>query len=371
MQRRSWLVLGAVAAIAAMGAVYLTAGDLLTRDRDGGAAAQRAPRALPVQVTEVATRPVRVTAETVGTLVARNEVELTTDAEGLIEEITFEEGQRVEEGELLVALDAQEERAELEAARARRDEISRELERARNLRTSDFATEARVDELEAQLAEAEAEVNVAEAHLAERRIRAPFDGLVGLREVSPGALMMPGTVVTTLSMIDPIELSFDLPAEHLSRLEVGQTVLATSDTLGDEAKKGQISVVDPDVDPATRTVTVEAELPNPEGDLVPGMFVGVEVVLETRPEALVVPEEALLRRGDDTYAFVVGEDGTVTRRGVRTGEHEDGEVEVTEGLRAGERIVVAGLQKIRDGQKVRPMPAGGESGAPQSGGGTS
>jgi len=323
MRTRTRIGLGVLALLLAAGGAWQIAGERIVRGLTGqptpAAAEPQDGQAMPVRVAEVERRPLRITAETVGTLEAEDEVDLTTDARGIVETVNFEEGEPVEPGTLLVALDSEEERAELEAARARRDEIARELERARTLETRDYATEARVDELQAQLAEAKAEVRIAEAHLDERRIEAPFAGLTGLRRVSPGALIEPGTAVTTLTRIDPIELVFDLPAEFLPRLEPGQTVLARSDAPADRPIEGHLTVIDPDVDPATRTVTLEAELPNADGRLLPGMFMDVEVVLEELPKAVVVPEEAILRRGGAAYVFVVGPDDTVQRREVTTG----------------------------------------------------
>lgn len=360
MRKRTWIGLGALALLLAAGAAYHLGGDRLVGAVTGEsapAAEQRGERAAPVRVTEVRQKSIRITAETIGTLEAKEELQVTTDAPGIVEEIDFEEGERVEQGELLVALDAAQERARLEAARARRDEIARQLERARTLETSEYATEARVDELEAQLAEAEAEVEIARENLDDRRIEAPFSGLVGLRLVSPGALIEPGTAVTTLTRVDPIEVQFDLPAEFRPRLEVGQTVLASSDAVTDGPARGRLDVIDPDIDPATRTITLEAALPNGENRLLPGMLMDVEVVLEELPDAVVIPEEAILRRGGAAYVFVVGSDDTVQRREVTTGEHRGDEVQVTDGLDGGERIVTAGLQTLRQGQKVRPQAA--------------
>ena len=349
-------LIGGAAALAAI-AVWYAAGDQLLRlaGADGQSDRASEQRAVPVQAAQVRRGEILVTAETTGELRARDSVRLTTDARGLVRDVTFEEGERVTEGDVLVRLDSEEEQAELMAAQARRDEIALQLARARELAAEDFATEARVDELEAQLAEARAAVAVAEAHLAERTIEAPFTGWIGLRLVSEGALVTPGTAIARLWSIDPIDLGFRVPADLLPHLEVGQTVIARGPALPDGRIEGEVRVIEGAVDQATRTVALEAAFANPEGRLRPGTFVQVELVLERRDNALIVPEEALLLRGSKAYVYVVGEDAVVQRREVQVGERRRGEAEIVEGLSGEETIVVAGLQNVSDGQKVRPV----------------
>lgn len=364
MRRSRWIVPALLALLVLTGGVYLVAGErILAWATGAGQQAQNGSpgaRAVPVRVGEVQRGEVRESTETTGEFRARENVVVTTDAEGLVRSVAFEEGELVEEGQLLVRLDAQEEEAQLGAARAERERIARDLERARQLAQEEFGPEARVDQLEAELAQAEAEIEVAKAALEERSIEAPFSGWIGLRQVSPGSLITPGTPVAELWSVDPIDLAFDVPADFLPRLRRGQAVLARSDALPGGEAEGKVTVIEDAVDRATRTVTLKAAFENPDGQLPPGAFAAVELVLEVREDAPLIPEEALLRRGDDAYVFVIGEDGTARRRLVATGERRDGLVEVTDGLEGAERIVVAGLQRLSDGQKVRPVQAPGE-----------
>lgn len=333
----------------------------------GGPGGSGGPRAVPVELAKAERGTVLVTAATTGELRARENIEVTTDAQGLVREVAFEEGEQVEQGQLLVRLNAEQEQAQLQQAIARREQVELELERARQLAADNFESEARVDELETELERAKAQVAIAQASLNERTIEAPFAGWIGLRLVSPGTLIEPGTAVARLWSAGPMELSFEVPASHGPELEQGQGVIATSDALPGGRIEGQLSVVEHAISEATRTISLEAAFDNPDGRLRPGTFLEVELVLETHQDAVLVPEEALLLRGSNTYVYVVDEDQTARRRDVQVGERRQGEVEITDGLNGSERIVVAGLQTITDGQQVRPIGASGQS----SGGGGS
>jgi membrane fusion protein (multidrug efflux system) len=306
-----------------------------------------------VRVAPVEAAPVAVTAESVGTLAARESVTLTAEVSGHVEAIHFREGTEVEAGALLVELDAGQQRARVARAEARLEEARLDLERARELRVDRAIAQAELDRLEAAFASARAELDLARADLAERRLRAPFTGRIGLRGVSPGSLVSPGTPIATLYAPDPLELRFGLSQRLLRDLVPGLPVAARSDAFPGRTFSGEIARIAPGVDPDTRSVAVEAELPNADGRLRPGLFMQVEVTLERRPEALVIPEEALLRRGDAAFVYVVGPDGTAVRRDVRIGERRPGRVEVREGLALGERVVTGGLQQVVPGRPVR------------------
>jgi len=317
--------------------------------------AQRPP--VPVDVVTVRRAAIKVTTESVGTLQAREQVRLTSQVTGLVQAIHFTEGQRVTQGQVLVELDDEQEQAELAQAVAVLEETRRHYQRGRELRGSGLITPAELDELEATYKTAAASVRVAEARLQNYTIQAPFSGLIGLRQISVGALLTPGTVIAELITIDPLDLSFGVRSEFLPQLKPGLTVLASAAGLDGQTFQGKLSRIDTDIDPQTRNVKVEAELPNPEGLLKPGLFMTVDLVLETRPNALVVPEQALLLRGQEEYVYRVQDNNQVERVAVETGQRRLGEVEIIQGLQAGDTIVVNGLQKIREGQRVKPRQA--------------
>lgn len=260
-----------------------------------GEKGQRPP--VPVEVTTVRRGELKITTQSVGRLQAREQVSITSQVTGLIQSIHFTEGQRVRQGQVLAMLDDDQEQAELAQALATREEAQRQYQRGLELKGSGLVTPARLDELEAAYKTAAASVQVAQVRVQNHEIRAPFSGLIGLRQISPGALLTPGTVIAELSIIDPLELAFGVRSEFLPQLEAGLTILAQAAGLAGQTFRGTLRQIDTDIDPQTGNIAVEAELPNSEGLLKPGLFMTVDLVLETRPNALIVPEEALLLRG--------------------------------------------------------------------------
>ncbi|HZF75949.1 MAG TPA: efflux RND transporter periplasmic adaptor subunit [Acetobacteraceae bacterium] len=316
--------------------------------------AQRGGGAGPVGVV---VRPVRVgtvvdRAESVGTVRARDAVTITAKVTGIVSAIRFQEGQRVREGDTLLELESAALRADVDQARAQLDDARSQLARARQLQPGTSIAAQRLDTLEAQSRQAEGRVRSAQARLEELRVTAPFSGRVGLRQVSPGALVQPGTIVTTLDDISRVRVEFSVPEVFLARVQVGSPVLARSSAFGDRRFEGVVAVVDTRIDTATRTVRVISEFPNPEEVLKPGLFMTVELVLEQRPDALLVAEEALDPLGDRNFVYVV-RDGRARRVEVKLGQRLPGEVEVTSGVAAGEPVVVRGVQRLRNDAPVR------------------
>lgn len=293
--------------------------------------------------------------EAVGTARANEAVVITAKQAGIVSALGFEEGQRVKAGQALVELEAVERRADRDQARAMVDDAKRRLDRARQLKTSGNVTEARLDELESLFRATEARERMAQARLDELKILAPFDGRVGMRSVSLGALVQPGTTVTTLDDIARIRLEFAVPEVALGRLKPGLMVTARSPAFPDREFRGEITVIDTRVDPATRSVKSNALIDNADEALKPGLFLNVALVLEQRDDAVLVPEEAIVPEAGKQFLFVVtGE--RVVRREVKLGIRLAGEVEVREGAKVGDWIVARGVQKIRDQQTVTPRP---------------
>jgi len=253
-------------------------------------------------------------------------------------------------------------RAELEQSKALREEIRGRVERARSLRNSAAMADARLDELEQQLKAGdartrmmEARIRVAEAKLEDQRILAPFDGRVGLRQLSLGALMRPGEAITTLDDVSAIKVEFSLPQTVLDRIKLGLPVRARSTAAGERIFAGMLTAIDSRADPQTRSIRVNALFDNADEALTPGVFMSVEVELGRRQEAIVVPEDAVVPQGVRSFVFVVRE-GRAEQRLVALGSRERGTVEVVEGVAAGEDVVVRGVQKLRDKQAVAARP---------------
>jgi len=356
----------------AIGAALLLAigGGALTYHRyqaDGEAAAavQRGPRAVTVEVEKAESGTVRERIEAVGSTLARQAVDIVALSSGRVAEITFAPGERVEEGDVLVRLDDGAEQADVAEAEAMRREAELALDRARKLRTNNTVAQATVDELEAAYAGASAQLDGVKKVLEDRTVRAPFAGVVGIRGVDIGARVDDETVLTTLDDLAEIEIEFSVPEIFFGRIRQGQKVEATSTAYPGRAFEGAIATIDSRIGQVSRAFRVRALLPNPHLELPAGMFMHVSVVLEERP-AVLIPEQAVIAEGDSTYVFTV-EDDRATRRKVELGQRDAGSVEVLEGLTAGETVVRAGLQRLRDGSEVSvpepdpTPPQGGDS----------
>jgi membrane fusion protein (multidrug efflux system) len=291
-------------------------------------------------------------AESVGTVRAREAITVTAKLAGIVTAIRFEEGQRVNAGDTLIELDNGALRADVDQARAALDDIRTQLQRGRQLVSSQNITQARIDQLDAQNRQAEGRLRQAQARVEEMRISAPFAGRVGLRQISLGALIQPGTPVTTLDDTSRMRVEFAVPEVYLARVQVGSQVTARSVAYGDRRFTGTVSVVDTRIDPATRTVRVISEFENREEALKPGLFLTIELLLEKRDNALLIAEEALDPVGDRVFVYVI-KDNRAKRVQIRLGQRLPGEVEVTQGLSPGDQVVVRGIQRLRNDAPVR------------------
>jgi membrane fusion protein (multidrug efflux system) len=320
-------------------------------DGEAAAAVRRGAAAIPVEVTPAELGTIRERIEAVGSTLARQSVDIVALSSGRIAEIGFTPGERVEEGAVLIRLDDQAERAAVAEARAKLRETELALNRARTLRTNNTVAQATVDELEAAYLGADARLDGVQKQLADRTVRAPFAGVVGIRGIDIGARVDDETVLTTLDDLAEIEIEFSVPEIFFGRVRRDQLVEATSTAYRGEVFVGRISTIDSRIGQVSRAFRVRAVLPNPDLELPAGMFMHVSVVLEERP-AVLIPEQAVLAEGGSTYAFTV-DDRRAERRKVRLGQREAGTVEVLEGLAAYEMVVRTGLQRLRDGAEVQ------------------
>ena len=288
--------------------------------------------------------------EAIGTAVANESAEITSRTVNTVTAIRFTEGQRVRKGAVLVEFDSAQARAELAGAEAALAESRSQYKRSRELFTTQALSQSQLDQLEATLKSNEARVAAAQAKLQDTIIRAPFDGRVGFRRISVGGLVSPGTVISTLDDTAVMKLDFTVPQAYMFALSPGLEITAQIAGVPNQTFKGHVVTLDSRVDPATRSIIVRAELPNPNGVLKPGMFMTTKISAAAMP-ALLIPEGALVPEQGKTFVFVV-KDGIASRREVTIGRRRPGEVQITTGLANGERVVVEGTQKIRDGVPV-------------------
>ncbi|HKU45055.1 MAG TPA: efflux RND transporter periplasmic adaptor subunit [Polyangiales bacterium] len=324
-----------------------------------GAQAENAgppPEAVAVSdVKEVTWRP---RLEAVGTVTPVQGVTLTAEVPGTVRRIAFESGALVKAGEVLVELDSVTERAQLEAANASSELAQTNLESGKRLSESGAIATTQFKSLEAQAKQTGAEQTRLRSIIGKKTIRAPFSGRTGLREINLGQFVQSGAPLVSLQSLDPVYVDFSLPQQRLSELSVGLEVRVQSDAYPSSDYVGKLSAIQPEVDPTTRQVKLRATLENPQHELRPGMFVRVQVVLPREDKLLVVPSTAIMYAPYGDSVFVVendssGKAGLVAhQKFVRLGSTRGDLVAITKGLTKGEKIVVTGAFKLRNGAAV-------------------
>lgn len=312
------------------------------------------PMAMPVEITKVETGTVTRDISAVGTLRANESVIIRSEIAGRITDIHFSEGQTVEQDAELVSLDAAEHQAQLAetAATLKLDQLN--YQRAQDLVGKKLLSRQSYDEAAAKLAGARAAKALQEARLAKTKIRAPFAGVLGLRQVSPGDYVQPGQDIVNLEDISTLKLDFRVPETYVADVKQGQSVTLQVDAYPEQTFSGMLYAIDPRIDEQTRTLLLRARVPNPAGQLRPGMFARVNVVLESRANAVLIPEQALVPIGDQRFVYRVI-DGKAVQTPVQIGQRRDGKVEISTGLAPGDTLVVAGQAKLRDGMPVAPL----------------
>lgn len=306
--------------------------------------------------TIVVTEPARLTTivdkvESIGTAQANESVQLTAQVSDTVRKVNFEDGDFVDQGDILVELTNAEETAQLAEAQATVDEATRQFNRVQNLIDQNLASQTQLDERRVQMQTAQARLEAIVARLENRLIRAPFSGVLGFRNVSPGTLLTSSTPVTSIDDISIIKLDFDVAEIYFARIQPGQEVIARNAAYPGETFTGTVRTLNSRVDPVTRTLTVRAHIENRNRKLRPGMLMTVDLVFD-RAQALVVPESAIVPIQDTEYVYVVGDDGIANRREVESGRRRPGIVEVTAGIEAGEEVITQGIIKVRPGASV-------------------
>lgn len=292
--------------------------------------------------------------EGLGTAEAKESVDIMARVTQNVRELHFNDGDQVEEGDLLVALNDREERARVQELEFRLAENRRQLERLRELAQENAASPSMIEEQEVRVEQTSSELEVARTRLEEMTIHAPFDGRLGIRQVSRGSLVRPGDVITTLDNISPIYVDFSIPEIYLPSLAPGQRIFARSRAYPDRDFEGRIASLGSRVDPITRSISVRAELPNENLELRPGMLLNVrlERAVDT---TLMVPESAVIPIRGEFFVFRISDENRAERIEVEIGRRQPGWVEILGGLEEGERIVSEGVVRLRDGLPVAPQ----------------
>lgn len=305
----------------------------------------------PVMVTDVSRVQFADEVEALGTLRANESVNLASSVTELVTEVLFEDNQRVKQGNILIKMDAAEELAELAEQKSFLEQAQRQVKRLTPLVKEGAASAAILDENKREALAAQARVDGIQSRIDQRIIKAPYDGVLGFRNISVGALAQPGSMITTIDDDVVMKLDFSVPEVFLSSLKLGVIIEAKTEAYPEKTFKGEISSVNSRIDPVTRSIQARAILDNSDGFLKPGLL--MQVVLQKNPrQALVIPEETLIAEGDNNFALVIKKDGdqiSAERRKVVLGARQFGNVEILSGLAKGDKIITHGTLRVRPG----------------------
>jgi membrane fusion protein, multidrug efflux system len=301
------------------------------------------------------------TLESVGTVTAVNGVTVSTDLAGIVRQIAFESGNKVRQGDLLVHLDTTQEEAQLHSAEAQRDFAAVSLKRDKDLVEKHAISQSDYDNADAVFRQNQASVDQFKALIARKTLRAPFDGVAGIRQVNLGQYLKEGDMVVTLQAFDPIYVNFSLPQQDLSKLIIGEPVQLRVDAFPDQTFKGTITAINSLVDQATRNIQVQATFANSDLRLRPGMFAKVSVILSDRQNVVAIPATAIHYAPYGDSIFVVAElkdaQGKeykgVKEQFIKTGQSRGDMIAVVSGLKPGDEVVTSGVFRLKSGAHVK------------------
>jgi membrane fusion protein, multidrug efflux system len=351
----------ALCCLAAVGALSYWAGSQRSADKSDktGAAASGKPAntgaqapGIVVEMSKVAVRALPQGITAVGSLRSEESVVVRPEIAGRVSEILFREGQTISKGQAIFRLDSSVQRADHERAKANLTLSKSKYERAVDLRNKGFVSTQALDESENNLKVAQADLELTTARLDKTEIRAPFTGVLGLRQVSIGDFVKEGQDMVNLEQIDPLKVDFRVPEIYLSQVQAGQSLQIVLEAMPGQTFEGRVYAINPLLDAAGRAIVIRAQLPNNAGKLRPGQFARVRLFTAANAEALTVPEQAIVPAGDEFFVFRVV-DGKAQRVKVDLGQRREGLVEVVRGLAATDTVITAGQFKVREGVTVR------------------
>jgi membrane fusion protein (multidrug efflux system) len=283
-------------------------------------------------------------------------VEIKCETDGIVQEINFAEGERVAKGQTLLKLDETKFTAALTEAEATLKLSQANYDRAKQLVTDKLISQQEFEQIASTFAVSQAAVDLKRRQLKDARIYAPFAGIVGARQISPGQVISRNTTFTWLVDLDTVKVEVKVPERYLRQLQVGQPLEFVVAAFPGEKFRGEVYFISPQIDENTRTALIKARIPNPAAKLRGGMFASLELTLQLHQAAIVIPEPALMSNGDNFTVFVVDEKSQAQVRPIQVGLRLAGKAEIVSGLNAGEKVVVEGTQKLRPGAPVKLAP---------------
>ncbi len=319
-----------------------------------GKDAAKSAAPIAVEVFQVRPSTVQEDLQAVGSLQSNESVILRPEVSGRIAAIGFKDGQPVRKGQMLIALDAALNDAEVAQMKAEYDLAIANLKRSEDLASRKFISSSAQETAASNAQVAEAKLKLAQARQSKMRIVAPFDGVVGIRGVSLGDYVKDGTDLVNLEDVRILKVDFRLPERNLTQIKAGQEVEVAADALPGKRFTGHVEAINPRIDANGRSLEMRARLDNSGGFLRPGMFVRVRVIVGERKNALMVPEEAIVPQGQEFFVYKVV-DGRARRVPVKIGVRRDAQVEIVNGLQAGDQVVTAGMRLSRDDQPVKVL----------------
>lgn len=342
----------------ALGGLFATAIGCRKQNPAGAPPAGGGKGGFAIQVVAIQTKlkPIAESVGLVGSITASEFVQVKAEMDGTVKEIGFSEGQHVDKGQLLVALDETKLQASLTQAEANLKLSEATYQRAQRLLQEKLVAPQEYDQAVATHAVNEATVALMRRNLKDARVIAPFSGIAGARQVSPGQVISQNTVLTSLVDLETVKVEVSVPERYLSQIQTGQPLKFTVAAFPGETFEGSVYFISPQLDPGTRTALIKAKVANPRARLRGGMFASLDLTLRLRDSALVVPEPALISNGDKVNVFVVDTDNKAQMRPVTVGIRLAGQAEILKGLAAGEKVVVEGIQKLAPGMPVKMAP---------------
>lgn len=334
--------------------------------KEAGSGGGPSPVAFAAQAVVVAAKAQAISESLslVGTVAANEMVEIKSETEGTVEKVSFVEGQPVKAGDLLLQLDETKFKATVNEAEANFKLSQANHERSKQLFQDKLISQQEFDQIAAQFQANQADLDLKRRQLKDARIRAPFEGVISSRSVSPGQVIGKNTTLTWVVDLDPVKVEFNVPERYVGQVRVGQKIEVTVAAYPGRKYAGEVFFVAPFIESATRTALVKAKIPNEKQELKPGMFANLDLTLQLKEQAIVIPESSVLASGDRNVIYVVDAQDTAQIRPVKLGIRQAGLVEITGGLQPGERVVAEGLQKLRPGGKVKASaPEGTANGA--------
>jgi membrane fusion protein (multidrug efflux system) len=339
--------------LSAFGSLFIFPNTQTLEVRAIGHASASSPLIRPVPIISAMAKmePFTETLEALGTTQANESVIINPTVVDRVVSVHFQDGDRVNRGQVLVRLDDSEAQYIVAEAKAALEEQKKQFARMKRLAKTNATSLSQLDEEKSLLDIANARVASLEARLDDYSIRAPFSGVLGTRQVSPGAVVDTNSEISTLDDISIIKLDFTVPEIYLGAIEIGLNVLAHSPAYSDRKFEGVVTAINSRVDPETRTLMIRAQIPNPEYLLKPGMLMVVDLI-KSRSQSITIPEEAVIQEKNRKFVFLVTQENTVAKNEISAGRRSPGKVEVISGLKEGDQVVVQGISRLRSGSPI-------------------